>query len=55
MKNRQKESSVSDLQSELEQVMAKMADLENKTDRKGEEIQKASKELQQRKKISKAV
>ena len=42
-----KESSVSDLQSELEQVMAKMADLETKLIAKGEEIQKASKELQQ--------
>ena len=42
-----KESSVSDLQSELERVMAKMADLETKLIAKGEEIQKASKELQQ--------
>ena len=42
-----KESSVSDLQSELEQVMTKMADLETKLIAKGEEIQKASKELQQ--------
>ena len=42
-----KESSVSDLQSQLEQVMAKMADLETKLIAKGEEIQKASKELQQ--------
>ena len=42
-----KESSVSELQSELEQVMTKMADLETKLIAKGEEIQKASKELQQ--------
>ncbi len=40
-----KENSVADLQSELEKVMTKMADLETKLIAKGTEIQKASEEL----------
>nr|WP_317379354.1 NlpC/P60 family protein [uncultured Faecalimonas sp.] len=42
-----KENSVADLQSELEKVMTKMADLETKLIAKGTEIQKASEELKQ--------
>ena len=42
-----KENSVADLQSELEKVMTKMADLETKLIAKGTEIQKASEGLKQ--------
>lgn len=50
-----KESSVSDLQSELEQVMTKMADLETKLIAKEKRFRKLPKNCSRRKKISKAV